>query len=92
MTALEGAFMARERTGHALQRPPRISARLVLHAVAAVSLQRDVNRPNLCLQRSSARICAVQYCLLLGAMGAVQRASTLAASSRASSPRPVAAA
>ena len=65
---------------HALQRLLRIRARLVLHAVAPLSLQRSVKRPNRRRQRSSVRNKAAQYLALLGAIGSRQRNSVAVAS------------
>ena len=76
---------------HALQWPLRMTARLVLHAVAPSSSQRSVKRPKRRRQRLSVRKSAAQYFASAEAMGCWQRASRAAASEDASSWRVVAA-
>ena len=66
---------------YALHRPFRIWARLVVHAVAPLSLQRSVKRPKRRRQRSSVRKREAQYFTSAGAIGSRQRNSVAVASS-----------
>ena len=64
----------------ALQRPRWICAKLVLHAVAPLSLQRSVKRPNRWRHRSRVRNNAEQNFLSAAVAGCRQRVSTSATS------------